>query len=290
MISVIIPLYNKEKTISRALHSVLNQTFKNFEVIIVNDGSTDNSLEVVQSVVDDRIRIITKENGGVSSARNAGIKKAKYDYIAFLDSDDMWLSWHLQNICNMISKHNDVSIAAYSSRLRKCFTADEVSSITYRQGEDVVIDNYIKECAFRDDLIHSSNWAIKKSCFYEVGFYNEGLSYGEDVEFYYRLFKKSKLVNYTAVTAVYILDADNRSDKKVFPLAKRFHDFDFTDKPTYEKKYLGKLVFLIVLDYAMLKAYKICFEILWRYKRSSYYTINYFFILLKKKINKSLSS
>lgn len=290
MISVIIPLYNKEKTISRAVNSVLNQTYRNFEVIIVNDGSTDKSLNIAQSIPDNRIKIITKENGGVSSARNMGIKMATYDYIAFLDSDDMWLPWHLQNVCRMINEHLDAAIGAYSSKLRKCLSANECSSIKYKIGKDVLIDNYIKEAAVRDDLIHSSNWAVKKSCFYNIGFYNESLSYGEDVEFYYRLFKKYKLVNYTSVTAVYVLDADNRSDKKVFPLSKRFHEFYFAGKPEYEKRYLGKLVFLIILDYSMLKAYNICIKTYWRYKRYTYYIINYFFVLLKKRISKSLGS
>jgi len=289
MISVIIPLYNKEKTISRAIHSVLNQVYKNFEIIIVNDGSTDKSLEIVQSINDERIKIISKKNGGVSSARNKGIEAANYEYIAFLDSDDMWLPWHLQNICRMINEHEDIAVGAYSSKLRKCLSAGDFSSIKYNKGNDVLIDNYIKEAAIRDDLIHSSNWAVKKTCFYDIGFYNESLSYGEDVEFYYRLFKKYKLINHTAVTAVYILDAENRSDKKVFPLAQRFHEFNFTDKPEYEKKYLGKLVFLIILDYSMLKAYNICFKTFWRYRKYTYYIINYFFVLLKKRIAKTFS-
>ena len=113
MISVVIPLYNKEKTIARAIHSVLNQTYKHFEVIIVNDGSIDNSLNIVQSIPDHRIKIITKKNGGVSSARNTGIKAATCSCIAFLDSDDMWLPWHLQTICRMINEHNDISTGAY---------------------------------------------------------------------------------------------------------------------------------------------------------------------------------
>jgi len=82
MFSVIIPLYNKEKSVSSTLQSVLNQTFKKFEVIVVDDGSTDDSVRVVNQFTDKRIRLIQKENGGVCSARNVGILHAQYDFIA----------------------------------------------------------------------------------------------------------------------------------------------------------------------------------------------------------------
>ena len=90
MFSIIIPLYNKADYIAETLKSVLNQTYCDYEVIVVNDSSTDNSLEVASSFQDERIHIYTKENEGVSAARNYGIMHAKYDYIAFLDADDWW--------------------------------------------------------------------------------------------------------------------------------------------------------------------------------------------------------
>lgn len=90
MISVVIPLYNKDKQIAKTLYSVLKQTYPNFEVIVVNDGSTDNSLSEVSKISDSRIRLICQENKGVSAARNRGIQEAKSDYIAFLDADDEW--------------------------------------------------------------------------------------------------------------------------------------------------------------------------------------------------------
>src|SRR5687767_2996559 len=96
MITVIIPLYNKEKSILDTVYSVLNQTYKDFELLIINDGSKDNSLKVVQSISDPRVVIIDKPNGGVSSARNAGILNAKNEYLAFLDGDDIWHPEHLK--------------------------------------------------------------------------------------------------------------------------------------------------------------------------------------------------
>ena len=83
MISVVIPLYNKEKQIAKTLQTVLNQTYQNFEIVIVNDGSTDGSVEEVLRISDSRIRLVNQENGGVSAARNRGIDEAKGEYIAF---------------------------------------------------------------------------------------------------------------------------------------------------------------------------------------------------------------
>lgn len=90
MFSIIIPLYNKADYVAETLRSVLNQTYNYYEVIVVNDSSTDNSLEIVSSFHDKRIHVYTKKNEGVSAARNYGIMHAKHDYIAFLDADDIW--------------------------------------------------------------------------------------------------------------------------------------------------------------------------------------------------------
>lgn len=88
MISVVIPLYNKEPIIKKTLNSVLSQDYSDFEVVVVDDGSTDNSVAIVESIAGPRIRLIKQENGGPSKARNTGVKNAKGDWIVFLDADD----------------------------------------------------------------------------------------------------------------------------------------------------------------------------------------------------------
>ena len=96
MISVVIPLYNKEKQIRATLESVLSQAFQDFEIVIVNDGSTDRSVEEAAAVCDKRIRVVHQKNAGVSAARNRGIEEARGEFIAFLDADDRWKSEYLQ--------------------------------------------------------------------------------------------------------------------------------------------------------------------------------------------------
>lgn len=99
MFSVVIPLYNKEHTILSTLSTVLNQTYKEFEIVIVNDGSIDDGVQKIRSyTADSRIKIIEQENQGVSAARNTGVHNAKYDYIAFLDGDDEWLPEYLSKM------------------------------------------------------------------------------------------------------------------------------------------------------------------------------------------------
>jgi glycosyltransferase involved in cell wall biosynthesis len=112
--SIVIPLYNKEEYVSKTIESVLEQTFQNFEVLIVDDGSTDNSVAVVEQYTDDRIRIIRQKNQGVSAARNTGIKEAKYKLITLLDADDWWDKSFLEEMISLINKYPEVSI--YSSQ------------------------------------------------------------------------------------------------------------------------------------------------------------------------------
>ena len=98
-LSIIVPIYNVEKYLSRCIESILNQTFKDFELILVNDGSTDNCKEICEKYkrMDSRIIVANKKNGGLSSARNLGIDISKGDYIGFVDSDD-FIDVHMYEI------------------------------------------------------------------------------------------------------------------------------------------------------------------------------------------------
>jgi len=111
-LSVVIPLYNKQDTIVNTLKSVLEQSFTDFEIIIINDGSTDNSAALVTAIIDNRISLFTTKNQGVSRARNFGIEKANSPFIAFIDADDYWYPNHLEHLVKLYQSFPNCGIYA----------------------------------------------------------------------------------------------------------------------------------------------------------------------------------
>ena len=127
LISVIINVYNGEKYIKKCLESIINQTYKNLEILIINDGSTDNTLSICQSYKDERIRIITQENIGLSKSRNVGIENAKGEYLYFIDADDfveLDVIEYLHNLCKkynvLISTSNAINVYGYNFKIKEC--------------------------------------------------------------------------------------------------------------------------------------------------------------------------
>ena len=115
MISVIIPLYNKEAAIAQSLKSVLSQEYNDFEVVIVDDGSTDGSVAIVEAKNDPRIRLIKQENGGPSKARNTGVRNAKGDWVVLLDADDELLPNALEDFYDITVKNPNIDIVDCNS-------------------------------------------------------------------------------------------------------------------------------------------------------------------------------
>ncbi len=135
MVSVIIPVYNGEKFIQDAIESVLAQTYKDYEIIVVNDGSTDNTEEVLKPYIDKRlIRYFYQENKGVSAARNKGIREARGEYIAFLDADDVWVDVHLQNSVDALFSHPEAGLSFSDVRYWGESSDLEVANMTYENS------------------------------------------------------------------------------------------------------------------------------------------------------------
>ena len=105
MFSVVIPLYNKAHTIKRTLKSDLNQTFIDFEILVINDGSTDTGVDIVNNFKDKRVKVLNQENQGVSAARNKGVANAQFEFIALLDGDDEWDEKYLETISQSLQKY-----------------------------------------------------------------------------------------------------------------------------------------------------------------------------------------
>lgn len=207
--SIIIPLFNKENFITRAVKSVLAQEYQNFELIIVNDGSTDNSLSVVSGINDSRIKIVSKINGGVSSARNAGVDIALYDWICFLDADDYWLNNHLFEINYLLNKYPEGQI----------FTTliQEKSNLGFRSVPNAFPDNfegYIENYFYfakTSTVFNSSSVCISKKALIEIDKFDTNLTHGEDLEVWFKLLIKYKGVLITKPTVVYDLISENRA-------------------------------------------------------------------------------
>jgi len=185
--SIVIPLYNKEKEIGDTIRCVLNQTFTHYELIVVDDGSTDNSIGVVNSFNDNRIKLYQKNNDGVSSARNFGIQHARFDFIAFLDADDFWNETYLLKMQDLILQHPDCGMfsSLYQYKIGNDFEIPKFPNLS-KSKHKIRINNYFKY-SLKSPLINSSNVVIPKSVLAEVGGFNEDLVHGEDLEMWLKI-------------------------------------------------------------------------------------------------------
>ena len=187
MISVVIPLYNKETFISETIQSVLNQTYTDYELVIVNDGSTDNSIEKVEQFDDPRIQLLSIPNSGVSVARNTGIKMAKMKWIAFLDADDYWSSSFLMEMVTAIKKYSkDRIFASGRSRVFRTNIERYENKFLPKEGETDRL-NYFKIIRKNLPLINSSNVVLEKTLFDEYGYFRVGQQKHEDHDLWMRL-------------------------------------------------------------------------------------------------------
>lgn len=189
MISVVIPLYNKEKSIASTLRTVLNQTFSDYEIVIVNDGSTDGSVEEIEKVQDDRIRLVHQPNAGVSAARNRGIEEAKGDLIAFLDADDEWKPEYLATQYHLFQKYPECSVFACNYEFRDVsgkVTPTLIHKLPF-VGGDGILSNYFEVASCSHPPICSISVMVKKQVMQAIGGFPVGVTSGEDLLTWARL-------------------------------------------------------------------------------------------------------
>lgn len=222
MISVIIPLYNKEKYIVNTLQCVINQTYSDYEVIIVNDGSTDHSKQVVEEYIQSGItnsdsnqspiRLINKSNGGVSSARNRGIQEAKGEYIAFLDADDLWEPQYLQAVFDLTHRYPSAVLYVIGSgaiyRGKKYGNEQNLREGLYEQ---VWLDN---------PSFSPSACVVKRKALLQIGGFDERMAFGEDLDVWWRLLLIGSVAYYKQILSWYLTDAEDSAMTKPKPLEK----------------------------------------------------------------------
>lgn len=219
LVSIVIPCYNSAKTIKRMLQTVLAQSYSDIEVIIVNDGSTDNTVKIVQEMDDPRIRIIEKENGGVSTARNAGINAAKGNYIMFFDDDDRIDELMVEKMLAQIKKTPDALVVCGKMIGKKAVSVVKNTTITGDLAKHVITSilksghlyspcnkiynlsiikehniRFVKEAKFGEDLIfnfdylkHVKSIYYLKDCLYYYDQTTDGESFHTKAEFKYRI-------------------------------------------------------------------------------------------------------
>ncbi len=201
--SVIIPTFNREKILSRAIDSILAQTFGDFELIIVDDGSIDKTGELVRNYKDERIKYVYKENGGQNSALNVGLKEARGRFVAFCDSDDTWMPLKLERTYEKYMEDEDVSVVY-------CWTGIERNGQVELARNDYLEGNIYKEVLTQGYLTSPTFLSCKKSCFETIGEFDLKVINCQDDDFCFNLCRYFKVALIKEILGVYYSDVDNR--------------------------------------------------------------------------------
>ena len=251
--SVVIPLFNKEEFIKDSLNSVLFQTYKDFEIIIVNDCSTDSSLNIVKQFTDNRIKIIEHpKNKGLSASRNTGIKIANADYIAFLDADDLWKPDFLEKIDFLIESYPQASL--FATKYEVLLKNNQILEHQFRIkdfNEHGIIPNFF-ENNLNQSIFYPSCLCVYKKVFESIGYYNESINYSEDVDFNIRSQANFKFAYLNEALVTYLRVSENQITQGGL-IGKTIPDYDF-----YEEKFKGRKDIKKYLDFQRFVKAKQC--------------------------------
>lgn len=236
--SVVIPLYNKENFIAATLKSVLQQTFTDFEIIIVDDGSTDESIEKVVQFTDKRIKLKRhKNNQGLSTTRNTGIEHSQGNIIALLDADDLWLPKHLEQLSELSTKFPEASLFGCHWNM-KIGSKQTLEPRTHQpqQKPQLILDFF--EANREHPLVCPSALAFKKEVPQQIGFFNPTILVGEDTDFLIRANLKYLFAFHPQASCLYNLESENQITASAIG-AKKIPDFDFYESQNPQlKKFL----------------------------------------------------
>jgi glycosyltransferase involved in cell wall biosynthesis len=237
LVSVIITCYNKEKYITETVRSVLSQTYENLEIIIINDGSTDNSSEVIKRIKDHRLRLFEFENGGANRSRNRALKLVNGDLVAFLDGDDIWHKSKIEKQLKLMKECNyDMCFCNYdtiddSSQINHTFFKVEFLDFSYKiLTEKILEGNFI--------LGSASSVIVRKNILDTIGFFDEDLKWGDDWEYWMRIVFATEKITFLDEILTYIrfgieqvqttLNHEKRRLDSLFILDKALSNFDLT--------------------------------------------------------------
>ena len=263
LVSVVIPCYNAERFIKQTINSVLKQTYQNFEILVINDGSTDNSLNFIQSYTDSRIAVIDKANSGVSDTRNIGYQKSKGQYILFLDSDDVISENYFSSAIDFLENNRDYSFCTF--HIRHIDENDKIiENIPNKRG---TYQNIQEEIAiFHPNVSACPSTYIYRKCDLEK--YNikfaKNLKSAEDRHFLFQVGKhlKGTILSLETANLFYRINQKSLSHHKSESLLRMqevFYWQTINDKllPKYlEKKFSKKMSYQLISTFVRLKEYK----------------------------------
>lgn len=241
--SIIMPVYNVEKYVEKSIRSILNQTYKNFELIVVNDGTKDNSMEIIRKIQkeDSRVKVYSKKNGGVSSARNYGLKRATGDYVCFVDSDDYIYSYFLEKINKeLITQKFDLIIFGYKNKNVDFKENTLYENIVSENGKKFY-KNGKKALNFKNVSIIGFSWnkCFKRSVINDNNLlFDEKLLCGEDFIFCCNFIEKCNTINVLS-SVLYCYIQRNRTT-----LSKIIYDDMLNFDLMYSKKLKEVLLYL----------------------------------------------
>ena len=212
--SVIIPTFNSSKFIFKTLDSVSNQSYKHYEIIIVDDGSTDNTVHLIKNYFLDKneidYRLIEKKNSGPSAARNSGIKIAKFDWLAFLDSDDIWCNNKLKTVNNYINNNLDCNFFCHNEEVLLLNGKKILNNYNKNFNNNISISKQL----YSNNLFSTSAVVCKKSLIINYNLFNENLLSAQDYELWLKISNDLKVKFIPHYLGIYIERKDNISNSK----------------------------------------------------------------------------
>ncbi len=257
--SIAISVYNKASFVEQTLRSILNQSFSDFEIIIVDDGSTDNSLEVINTIKDNRISVYSIKNQGVAAARNYVLQKAKSNYIALCDGDDIWLENHLSELKQLIESFPKCGV--YATSYEKHFFNRYVTQPKFSHVDSPffgIVSDYFKT-SLADNILWTSAVVIPRKTIVSGFVFDETLRCGEDIDLWIRIANTFKVAFSSKVTAHKMIFAEDNHlslTKNIANLTTVLdkHKSEEKENPSL-KAYLDINRFAIAMEAKILKDY-----------------------------------
>lgn len=217
-IAVVVPLFNKAQNIAATIESVLAQILKPCEIIVVDDGSSDGSADVVDGFIERGVTLVRQKNQGVSVARNVGVRTSTADYVAFIDADDLWGADHLEVLSRLITSCPNAGLYSTAYKIRRDGLI-YIPKSKFSKGWFGFVPDFFK--SYRDDLslVCSSTACVNKKIFTDVGGFPVGVRRGEDIVVWIKLALKAPVAHVACITATYNRDGVNRGEsiKEVDP-------------------------------------------------------------------------